>query len=115
MAFSEFNWEIGGRIAEARRKIGFTQQELAEMIDVSVQFISAVERGINGVRISTLAKICKSLETSADFILFGIEEEPEEERDNIIKLAAMLAEKPLRIKERTYITDVLISLLKFFS
>ena len=69
------NLNIGLRIKQARKSAGLTQEQLAEKIDVSTQYISDLERGVVGTSIPTLIKICDSLAVSADFILRGKEHE----------------------------------------
>lgn len=67
----ELNIHIGERIRQAREKTGYTQERLADKIDVSVQYVSDLERGVVGTSIPTLIKICHSLSVSSDFILMG--------------------------------------------
>ena len=65
----------GERIAKARKEMKYTQKELAEMLNVSAKTISAIERGKNGISVETLIDLCKYLEVSTDYILFGYETE----------------------------------------
>ena len=58
----------GERIAKARKEMKYT---LAEMLNVSTKTISAIERGKNGISVATLMDLCKYLEVSTDYILFG--------------------------------------------
>ncbi len=67
----EINVQMGGRVRLARQTAGFTQEKLAEMVDVSVQFISDFERGVVGISIPRLVGICKALCVSSDYILTG--------------------------------------------
>lgn len=67
----EINIRIGERIRQARENIEYTQEKLAEKIDVSTQYISDLERGIVGTSIQTLIKICHTLSVSSDFLLMG--------------------------------------------
>lgn len=48
---------IGNRIKEERRKKGMTQEELAERLDVSIGYISQVERGITKISLDLLGSI----------------------------------------------------------
>lgn len=66
----EINIEIGERVKYARECSGLTQEQLAERIDVSTQYISDLERGVVGISISTLKKLCVSIGISSDQILF---------------------------------------------
>ena len=65
------NIEIGDRIQQARETAGYTQERFAELIDVSVQYVSDLERGVVGTSIPTLIKICRVLAISSDYLLFG--------------------------------------------
>lgn len=66
----EINIQIGERIKAARESRRMTQERLAEEIDVSPQYISDLERGVVGVSIATLKRICLALRVSSDQILF---------------------------------------------
>lgn len=63
--------EIGGRIMERRKKLGLTQEALAEKGDVTAQCISYAEAGKRAMRPENLMKIAAALEVSADYLLTG--------------------------------------------
>lgn len=67
----EINIQIGEQIKYAREQIKLTQEQFAERIDVSPQFVSDLERGVVGISIATLKRICTTLGVSSDQILFG--------------------------------------------
>ncbi len=71
--------EIGMRIRKQRELLGYTREELAEMLDVSVKFCSDIELGIKGMSLNTLAHLSKTLCLSTDYILFGESEVDENE------------------------------------
>lgn len=52
---------IGNRIKAVRKSRGYTQEALSEMIDVSVGYVSQVERGITKLNLEMLAKISTAL------------------------------------------------------
>ena len=52
---------FGKRLRRLRRQADFTQEQLAERIGVSVEFISNMERGINAPSFETLEKLAHSL------------------------------------------------------
>jgi transcriptional regulator with XRE-family HTH domain len=52
---------FGKRLRYLRRRAGFTQERLAESAEISVDFISLVERGINAPSFENLEKIAKAL------------------------------------------------------
>ena len=57
--------------------MGYTREQFAELLDVSVSYMAEVERGRTGISVKMLMKICKVLGLSADYLLFG-EERPED-------------------------------------
>lgn len=67
----EINIQIGDRIKVAREKRGYTQDKFSELVGVSLQYVSDLERGVVGTSIATLIKICTVLHVSSDYILFG--------------------------------------------
>lgn len=67
----EKNVQIGMRVKQAREMAGLTQERLAELLDVTAQYISGVERGAVGLSVPILLQICSVLLVSSDFILLG--------------------------------------------
>ena len=63
--------EVGKRILERRKKLGLTQEALAEKSDLTTQFVSNIENGKRGMRPENLMKISRVLNTSTDYILTG--------------------------------------------
>ena len=63
--------EIGARISKRRKLIGLTQEQLAEKMDVSIQMISNLERGIKAIKIDNLVKLSRILNVTTDYILTG--------------------------------------------
>lgn len=71
----EINVQIGEQVKQAREAARMTQEQLAECIDVSPQYISDLERGVVGISIPTLKRLCEKLSVSSDRILFGCTQE----------------------------------------
>ena len=67
----EINIQIGEQVRIAREQAKMTQEMLAEKIDVSPQYISDLERGVVGIALPTLKKLCCALGVASDQILFG--------------------------------------------
>ena len=67
----EINIQTGEQIRLAREDAKLTQEQLSELIDVSPQYISDLERGVVGISIATLKRACLVLNVSSDQILFG--------------------------------------------
>jgi transcriptional regulator with XRE-family HTH domain len=67
----EFLCEMGKRISTRRKGLGMTQEDLAEKAGLTSQTISTAETGTKALRPQNIVKLCKALETSADYLLFG--------------------------------------------
>lgn len=67
----EVNIQIGEQIRIAREQAKLTQEQFAERIEVSPQYISDLERGVVGISIPTLKRACIVLGITSDQILFG--------------------------------------------
>ena len=63
--------EVGQRIMERRKKLGLTQEELAEKSDLTTQFVSYAESGKRASRPENLMKIAAVLGVSTDYLLTG--------------------------------------------
>ena len=61
--------KIGKNIKKARIEKGYTQEKLAEWLDLSVVYMSSIERGMSGMRLQLLAKICNVLDVSIEEII----------------------------------------------
>ena len=59
---------IGKRIQKIRKSKGYTQLKLSEMIDLSPNYFSDIERGKSSPRIDKLVAIINALDCSADDI-----------------------------------------------
>lgn len=62
---------IGSRIKQARLAKNFTQEDLAEQIDISVAFLSRVERGNSHINLKRLNQICGLLDVTEGYVLNG--------------------------------------------
>ncbi len=67
----EINIHIGNQIRIARERAGLTQEEFGEMVGLGTKNVSDIERGVAGITVSTLKRICEKLSLSADLIIFG--------------------------------------------
>lgn len=62
---------IGARIKAERNRMRLTQAQLAELVDLSVQYISQIERGVRHLSLEVIANIAVTLNTSVDMLMFG--------------------------------------------
>ena len=72
MSKNEVYEKIGKRVKEARGKSGMTQADLAKDVNVSVTYISSIERGLSFPRGEVLVEILNALNVSADFVFCDV-------------------------------------------
>lgn len=65
------NEEIGSRILEARKKQGYTQKQLGDLLNVSDKAVSRWERGVGCPDISLLLPLSDALQISIDELISG--------------------------------------------
>ena len=97
---------IGVRIAHRRQELGWTQAQAAERAGLSHQFYACAERGIKGIGVDGIIKICKTLEISADYLLTGAM--PAQDKSYIIKMLETMNETQRQATEEI-IKNVLIA------
>ena len=61
---------IGWRVKECRERLGLSQEQLAEKMGVTVNYISTIERGKSFPRCERLILLLNALETNADSIFY---------------------------------------------
>ncbi len=62
---------MGLRIKEQRKRLKLTQEETAEMLDISVKHFSEVERGLTGLSVDNLIKLSNIFGVSLDYLVKG--------------------------------------------
>lgn len=104
----EQNLILGENIKREREKAGYTQERFSEIIDMTPNNLSAVERGVASVSLKMLRRICEALKVSADDLLFGQREKSDGE---------YLAQKLERLDARQMriVLEVLSALLEAFA
>ena len=65
--------KFGRRLRQLRRQKDLTQEQLAEALGVSTEFVSNMERGINAPSFETLEKIANALDVTVS-VLFSFSE-----------------------------------------
>ena len=64
---------IGRRISGIRKERGYTQEKLAELANISVQFLSDIENDKKNMTVITLKKVADALCVTTDYIIYGRE------------------------------------------
>ena len=66
--------QIGNRVRVLRREQGLTQEDLAERANISVSFVSHIERGTKRAGLKSLVHIAAALQVTLDQLLGGYKE-----------------------------------------
>ncbi len=74
---------LGERILEGRRNLELTQEEMASLLEVSPQYISAIEKDKKIPSLFQTARIATELKVSIDYLVFGEEGEMKDLMDAI--------------------------------
>ena len=99
---------VGANIKREREKAGFTQDQFSELLGIGSKSLSSIERGVVGVSLSTLLRICEILHISANVLLY--EQAQENDADSIALQLKMLSTEQFKIA-----SDIMTSLFKAFS
>ncbi len=95
MSKNNLLFELGNRIYERRKELNMTQKELAEAVELSIQSISSIELGKKAVRPENLVNICRALDVSADYLLFG--ERSEKQLEPVAEMISRLGGDDLEL------------------
>ena len=68
---SELLNQIGNRLQTQRKQLRLTQEELAELSEITAQTISYAELGKKALRPENIIRICSALQISTDYLLTG--------------------------------------------
>lgn len=89
--------ETGIRILNLRKEQGLTRERLAEMADISVQFLADIEKGRKNMTVTTLRKLSSALMITTDYIVNGnITSSPEIENELFNLCKSLSPEKQLQ-------------------
>ena len=69
---------IGSRIKAARERAHLTQEQLAEIVDISPTHMSVIERSVKTPKLDTFVRIANALGVSADALLQDVVEHANE-------------------------------------
>ncbi len=97
MKENDYLISMGARISSCRKEKKLTQEQLAEIIGVSLQTVSNIECGKKAARPENIAKICNALDSTADYILLG--KKSESQMKNIVKTISLLPDKEFGVIE----------------
>jgi len=100
--------EIGERIAARRKQLGFTQEAISNLTDISVNQLSNLENSRSVPTVETVLKLSEALKVTPDYFLLGIVRSMEE------KPVADIAQKALLCndKQKRLVLDFISLLVK---
>lgn len=75
--------EYMNKLAEERKKRGFTQEQIAEVLKTTTQYYQKYEKGKHPLPINHLITLCKFYHISADQILGLNDEEGKKENGTV--------------------------------
>lgn len=67
--------QVGARLRELRRKLGISQEELAERASLHRTYVGGIERGERNVAVLNLVRLAAALKVEPAELLVGINEE----------------------------------------
>ena len=104
----DLNVLVGTNIKREREKAGLTQDQFSELLGIGSKSLSSIERGVVGVSLATLLRICEMLHISANVLLY--EPAQKNDVDSIALQLSMLSAEQFEIA-----SDVITDLIKAFS
>ena len=99
---------VGANIKREREKAGFTQDRFSELLGIGSKSLSSIERGVVGISLATLLRICDILHISANVLLY--EQAQKNDADSIAFQLNMLSSEQFEIA-----SDIMTNLMKAFS
>ena len=83
---------FGRRLKEIRKERGFTQEQLADILNVSVSHLGNLELGKRGISIDLLMDMSNVLSVSIDFLLCGAASPPYQINHLLTQLTELLTQ-----------------------
>ena len=69
---------LGERLKKSRKQKGYTQAQLAEILDISEEYLSRMEKGNTKLSLARLIQICEILQVSICEIITGVGKQTKE-------------------------------------
>lgn len=104
----DINVRIGTNIQAAREKNGYTQERLAEILNITPNHLSAIERGVTGATLEKIIQLCNLFGVSSDYLLFGGNRKDDFAKDIAAQLSCVEPEyRPQVQKIYTALSEIL--------
>ena len=102
--------DIGKIIQKLRKDKNLTQEELAEKIDLSTNYLSKVERGLSVLNVEAFLKMADVLDFTLDDFGVNTDSKIDETKKELVKRILSSSEK--EIKAYTELLDTMDSIVK---
>ena len=103
---------IGKKIKLARTRNNYTQELLAEKLQLSTRYISQLERGISFGSATTLVNLCNALDIDTDFLFQELVNTDYPEQDKALDEAFFNNYLQLNLHHRKLINSFVVDMLK---
>lgn len=104
----DLNVLVGANIKREREKANFTQEQFSELMGIGPKSLSSIERGVVGVSLTKLLRICDILHISANVLLY--EQTQQNDVDSITLQLTTLSAEQFEI-----VSNVMTNLIRAFS
>lgn len=84
---------IGQRIKKLRKEHSYTQEKLAEILDISTEHLSRIENGMYRPSLTLIEKICDIFDVSEAELMFGASYESSVNEDLYNKIENLTPDK----------------------
>lgn len=105
----ELNVRVGANIQAARENHGYTQEQLSEILNITPNHLSAIERGVTGATLEKIVQLCHLFGMSADSLLFGGAQPDDFAKDMAAQLSG------IKMDYRPQVQKILTTLLEIFA
>ena len=88
-------FKIGERIRKIRKERAYSQEKLAELINISVTHMSHIETGNTKLSLPVFAELATMLNVSADYLIFGYDDKTNSEK--LLSIISNCSDKEIEI------------------
>ena len=67
------NVRVGSNIRIEREHAGYTQEALSEILGITPNHLSAIERGVSGASLEMIETLCALFGIQSDSLIFGVQ------------------------------------------
>ncbi len=98
--------KLGQRIRAERTGLNLTREKLAELLDLSPNFVGHIERGEKKMSLETLVRIASALHVSLDYLVYGDNISDKADTSKLQKLIGKCSQQEISL-----VTDIIKSML----